>query len=151
MHQPRFEPRFAKGTPDRLVIGARHFDANDQVGELMLFTGLAQLTDSQFELHALVLDRCRRDEHSAIEVGQHPLRTGLGAIDGDDAEALGPNFLDARLDYAARFAEHGLPESAGSTPRAFFARLDGCNHSNGLLVVKRIVKHFPQRQLEWFF
>ena len=43
-----------------------------------------------------VLDDGGGYEDAAVEVGEHPLGAGLGAVDGDDAEVLRPDGLDAR-------------------------------------------------------
>ena len=43
----------------------------------------------------------------SIEIGEHPFGTGLGAIDGDDAEVLGPDLLDPGMDRARGLGDRG--------------------------------------------
>jgi len=118
------------------MIGARHFDAHDQVLQVMLLAGLSQLADGEVELRALMFDGRWWDENFTVEVGEHPLGSGFGTIDGDDAKVFGSDLLDSRLDHTVWFAENSLTEFTGSTACAFFARLNLCSHSNGLLVKK---------------
>ena len=56
-----------------------------------------------------VLDDGRGDEDAAVEVGEHPLGAGLGAVDGDDAEVLRPDGLDPGVDRA-----EGLVDDLGA-------------------------------------
>ena len=69
-----------------------------------------------------VLDDSDRDEDAAVEIGEQGVGTGLGGVDGEDAEVLGTDGLNARTEDAVRFAEvDGLLVSTGAT-------LFGCTH-----------------------
>jgi hypothetical protein len=86
-----------EGPFDRLVVMAGPLDGDDEVVEPMVVDGVTELRDGALEPVAVVgnLDGC--DQDLAEEIGEHPLGPGLGAIDVDDAEVLGPDPLDARM------------------------------------------------------
>src|SRR5206468_10451081 len=44
-------------------------------------------------------------EHTAVEVGEEVAGARLGTVDGDDAEVLGPDGLDARREEAVGFLQ----------------------------------------------
>src|SRR5262249_8115316 len=75
------------------------------------------------ESGAGVLDRGQRNQDAAIEVGEHPVGAGLGRVDGDDAEVLGADRLDARGQEAAGLAEVLAP--LGAAGPASCARAHG--------------------------
>jgi hypothetical protein len=65
-----------------------------------------------------------RQEDLAVEVDEHPLGASLGAVDGDDAEVLGADVLNARVDDAA-----GLLQDIGTGLAATPAG-QGSGHDN---------------------
>lgn len=48
-----------------------------------------------------VVELGRPDEDVPVEVSEHPFGARLGAVDGDDAEVLGSDLLNAGMDRAA--------------------------------------------------
>ena len=64
-----------------------------------------------------MLDDGEGDEDAAVEVGEHPVGAGLGRVDGDDAEVLGSDGLDARGEEAVGFAEVLAPVGAAASGR----------------------------------
>jgi hypothetical protein len=103
---PGLEAGGGEGALDEAMLAASAFDGDDQVAEVVRLEGLAELSDGGGEGGAVVLDDGRRDEDLAVEVGKHPLGAGLGTVDGDDAEVLGPDLLNARMDGARRFVQN---------------------------------------------
>src|SRR5690242_3867996 len=87
------------------MIRAGLLDGDDRVAEVMLGDGAPEVIDGGVESRAGVLDGGQGDEDAAIEVGEQPGGAGLGRVDGDDAEVLGPDGLDARGDQAVGLAE----------------------------------------------
>jgi hypothetical protein len=67
--------------------------------------GFPELRDGRVEGGAVVIHPSSREQDIAVEVGQHPLGASLGRIDGDDAEVLGPDRLDAGVDDPAGLLE----------------------------------------------
>jgi hypothetical protein len=144
MHESRFAARLAKGPLHGPMIGARHFDGHDVVANAVLLAGFAKLNRGQLQLGLLMLDDTWRDEHLAIEVAQHPLRTGLRAIHRDDAESLRPDGPHPLVDDPLGFAKCSLSN------RAISARFTLCNHSNGSCSGKEVKFSSHSVQLEWF-
>ena len=62
----------------------------------------------------VVLDGGQGDEGAAVEVGEQPGGAGLGRVDGDDAEVLGADGLDARGQEPVGFAEVLAPVGAAA-------------------------------------
>jgi hypothetical protein len=87
------------------VVDARPLDGDDDVGQGVLVDRPADRGDHGIEALAVVLDDGGRDEDAAVEVGEHPLGAGLGAIDSDDAEVLGPDRPDAGVERPGRLGE----------------------------------------------
>src|SRR5262249_28074118 len=67
--------------------------------------GPLEVVDGGVESRAGVLDDGQGDEDAAVEVGEQPVGAGLGRVDGDDAEVLGSDSLDARGEQAVGLAE----------------------------------------------
>ena len=96
------------------MVPAGAFDGDQEVLEVVAAGGLADGGDGLSEGGAVVLDGGGRDEDVAVEVGKHPLGAGLGAIDGDDAEVLRADLLDARVEGAARLLDDVGGAGAGT-------------------------------------
>ena len=111
---PRLEAGGGEGAADRPVIGAGLLDGDDEVAEVVGGDRLAQGRDGPVEAGPRVFDDGLGDEDAAVEVGEQPVGAGLGGIDGDDAEVLGADGLDARGEDAVGFAE--VDDRIVSTP-----------------------------------
>ena len=111
MDDADLESRGGDGTLDRAVVAAGPFDDHDQVADLG--RSRAERTLDRRANPAGLLDHGGSDEDAAVEVGEHPFGTGLGAIDGDDTEVLGSDPLDTGTDHAT-----SLVDGLGSGSRA---------------------------------
>jgi hypothetical protein len=103
--QPRLEAGGAEGTLDGAVVLAGELDEDDEVAQVVLLLGAAEAIDGGLEVAAGVGQGGGLEQDVAVEVGEQPLGAGLGAVDGDDAEVLGPDLLDAGDQLAARLLE----------------------------------------------
>ena len=77
----------------------------------MVGDGLSESREGKVEVGPGVFDEGRGNECSAIEVGQHPFRAALGAVDADDPEVLGAGGLDSWVQGAVGFMD---PEVASA-------------------------------------
>jgi len=84
---------------------------------------LPDLSNRPIQTGAVVFDDGWRDDDVAVEVTQHPFGPGLGTIDTDNAEVLGPYLLHPRVDDPARFLQDLL--GPGSRPFATASRSHG--------------------------
>ena len=94
-----------EGPLHRAMIAAGLLDGDDEVAEAVLGDSPPELGDGGVEPRAGGLDGGEGDEDAAVEVGEQPGGAGLGAVDGDDAEVLGSDGLDARGQEASGFTE----------------------------------------------
>jgi hypothetical protein len=76
------------------------------------------------ERSAIVFNDSRRDEDTSVEVGQHPLGSGLGTVHGDDSEVLRADGLYPGGENAAGFTK--VAALARTTSRTIAARK--CTH-----------------------
>ena len=90
---------------------------------------LPDLGNSCFQGGAVMLDDGRRDDDVAVEIAEHPLGTGLGTINADDAEVFGPYLLDARMNDAARLLQD-LLGTGPRRPRPFATSCRGHGHAS---------------------
>ncbi len=139
MNQPRFDTRLAESSLDRPVVGSRHLDRDDRIADAVLLARLFALDGGQLHLRPGMLDFRRRHEHLSKEVTQHPLRPGLGTVNGDDSKPLRSYLFHPRLDDSVGFAKSGWTVCAG------FARIVLSSHSNCLLFGEKGFLLFPQR------
>ncbi len=95
------------GALDRRVVVAGALDGDDRIAEVMLGRGAADPGGEVAEPLAGMLDGSGLNYDISIEIGEHPFGTGLGAIDGDDAEVLGPDLLDPGMDRARGLGDRG--------------------------------------------
>jgi len=72
--------------------------------------GLTELVDRGVESGSVMREQRGRHQDVAVEISEHPLGARLGAIDRDDAEVLGADLLDARVECAA-----GLLQNVGTS------------------------------------
>jgi hypothetical protein len=86
------------------VITAGAFDGDETVAELVLSKGSADLRNGGIEIGSCVRDYGGLDEQSPVKIGEEKLGADLGAIKADDAEPVGSDLLDARMEHTARFA-----------------------------------------------
>ena len=122
MNDPRLEAGGGVGVQDRPVIGTGLFDGDDEVTEAVSDDRLTQLGDGLLEAVLGVLDDRDRDEDTAVEIGEHGVGTGLGGVDGQDAEVLGTGGLNAWGEDTMRFAQvDGLAVSARATALWWYA------------------------------
>jgi hypothetical protein len=99
------------------VIASGAFDGDDQVREGVPVPGVAQGPQRRLEAGLVVVDDGRRHEDSAVEVGEHPFGSGLGAVDADDPEVLWPDGLDPWMKDAPRLVDDvGLSSTAFLRP-----------------------------------
>jgi hypothetical protein len=118
--------QIAIGQSRRPVIGAGHLHGHDMVFQLVLLASLLELQDGELHRHPLHLDLRGFDQHASVEIAEHPLESGLGAVDGDNAKMLRPDRQYPGLDDAVWFAQNDWTLFAG------FARVAFCSHSNCL-------------------
>jgi hypothetical protein len=107
MKDSRLETGGGEGALHEAVIAAGAFDGDEAVAELVVGEGLADVGDGGVEVVAIVSDDGGRDEDAAIEVGKKQLGARLGAVEAEDAKVFGSDVLDARMKYAAGFADAG--------------------------------------------
>jgi hypothetical protein len=98
MDDAGLEPGGGDGALDREVVVAGAFGGDDEVAEIMIGRGLADASDEVIEIRSGVQDVGWSNEDVTIEISEHPFGFGFGAIDGDDTEVLGPDFLDPGMD-----------------------------------------------------
>ena len=103
-----------EGALDDVVIAAGAFDGDQAVVEVVAAMAWRMAAMAAVEGGAVVFDGGGRDEDVAVEVGKHPFGAGLGAVDGDDAEVLGADLLDARVEGAARLLDDVGGAGAGT-------------------------------------
>ena len=109
MDQADLEPRGVAGPLDGEVVSPGPLDGDDEVGDAGPGDGLADRPGHGLEARPGVLDDGGGYDDAAVEVGEHPLGAGLGAVDGDDAEVLRPDGLDPGVDRA-----EGLVDDLGA-------------------------------------
>jgi hypothetical protein len=105
MHDTRFQTSLLKSAQDKLVIPTRALDGDDQVTKMVLSQSMTDPRDRGGESGSVMLDQSGRNEDVSIEIGEHPFGTGFGTVHADDAESLGPDFLDPRMNDAARLVD----------------------------------------------
>jgi hypothetical protein len=108
--QAGLELRGVAGPLDGEVVSPGPLDGDDEVGDTGPGEGLADRPDHGLEARPGMLDDGRGYDDAAVEVGEHPLGAGLGAVDGDDAEVLRPDGLDPGVDRA-----EGLVDDLGAS------------------------------------
>src|SRR5207249_4829385 len=83
-----------EGALDGSVVASCALDGDDVVLDAVLVQGLVEEPHGGLQTGLIMLDDGGRDEDPAVEVGEHDFGAGLGAIDAEDAEALGSDGLD---------------------------------------------------------
>lgn len=126
------EPGIGEGPPDRLVVMTGPLHGDDEVVEPVVQNGLSELLESGSKPGLSVWNLDGGDQDLAEEVGEHPLGPGLGAIDADDTEVVGPDPLDAGMQGSGGLVDL-MPALPATTPEAgrnshgidLYARADG--------------------------
>ena len=85
VHDPDLEACLGKGTLDGGVVVSRPLDDHDLIPDPELLQSGAEVPDHGSEACLGVLNLGGWNENPAVEIGEHPLGPGLGAIDTDDA------------------------------------------------------------------
>jgi hypothetical protein len=93
----------AEGALHGTVVFAGACDEHDEIAKLVLCLGLAEPVDGGMEVRAGMVERRGLQEDMAVEVGEEVTGPRLGAIEGDDAEVIGADGLDARLSWLLAF------------------------------------------------
>jgi hypothetical protein len=96
-----------EGALDETMVTTGAFDGDDAIEELVLGEGLACDGDGVVECGLVVRDRRGRDEDTSVEVGEEEFGVPFAAVKAEDAEVLGSDLLDARVDDATWFG-HGV-------------------------------------------
>ena len=131
------------------VVDARPLDGDDHVAQAVTSDRLADLGDHGVEAMPVVFDHGGWDEDAAVEVGEHPLGASLGTIDGHDAEVLGSDLLDPRMERPGRLGDGEI------APRSTCPRLEFGSHANtswerdGESPIYRKVVRMAQREEEF--
>ena len=107
MDDAGLEPGGVGDALDRQVIVAGALDGDDEIAEVMVGHGARDAGDEVVEPLTGMLDDGGVDEDVAIEIGEHPFGSGLGAIDGDDTEVLGADLLDPGVDGTRGLGDRG--------------------------------------------
>jgi hypothetical protein len=79
------------------------FDEDDEIAEVVLFTGLANAVDGGVEVAAGMVESGGLQEDAAVEVGEEVAGASLGAVEGDDAKVFRADGLDAGDELAIGF------------------------------------------------
>ena len=108
MDEAGLEPGGGEGPLDGEVVAAGPLDGDDEVAEAGSATA-SRIVGPWPRVPRGCARRRWRYEDAAVEVGEHPFGAGLGAVDGDDAEVLGPDGLDPGVDGA-----EGLVDDLGA-------------------------------------
>ena len=102
MDDADLEARPAEAALDRPVIAAGALDDHDHVLDAVPGHGVTDGRHGGVEAGPVVLDGGRLEQDTAVEVGEHHPGAGLGAIDAHQAEVLGTDRLDARVNDTPR-------------------------------------------------
>src|SRR5258708_2676740 len=100
-----------EGALDDSMVATGAFDGDDAVVELVLGEGLAGEGDGVVEGGPVVRDGGGRDEDAGIEVSEEELGVSFAAVEAEDAEVIGSDLLDARVEDAARLGDRELTAS----------------------------------------
>jgi hypothetical protein len=99
------EGRGAEGALDEAMVAAGSFNDDEQVLEVVVVHGLAELSDRVGEAGAVVDEALRLEEEGAEEVGKHPLGIVFVAIKAGEAEVAGTGSFDAIVEVTAGLVE----------------------------------------------
>jgi hypothetical protein len=113
MEDPGLEAGGREGALHQAMIAAGALDGDEAIAELVPLEGLADLDDGSVEGGSGVLDLGGREEDTAVEIGQQELGANLGTVEAEDAEVLGADLLDARMEDAPRLTDGAGSRTAG--------------------------------------
>ena len=105
MNDAGFKTGAGKGSLSRQVIVSSPLNDHDDVLNVVLLLGLADLLRGETKTRTAVLHRLWFDEDVSKVIGHHPGGAMFGWIDADDAEMLAPHFLNTRTDDAVWFLQ----------------------------------------------
>ena len=74
-----------------------------------------------------MFDKGGADEDAAVEVGEHPLGAGLGAVDGDDPEVLRTDGLDTWGDAPCGFPRWATSDGPATERRGLVVNMAGAS------------------------
>src|SRR5271163_2462350 len=100
-----FDLRFGEGALNRAVVASGTLDDGDQVFDAMPGHGIADSLQGCLEASLVVLDGGRFHKDPTIEVSEHHLGAGLGAIHTEKGEMVRTGRLDAWMNHATRFVD----------------------------------------------
>ena len=141
VYSASLEPGVGEGPLDRLMVAAGPFHGDDEVVEVVVHDGLTEACDGGLEAVTGVGDYERFDQNIAEEVGEHPLGPGLGAVDADDAEVLGPDLLDTGMDSSCGLVD--LCRHCRRRRRAGTGTAMGWTSTRGLMALPRFSRGSP--------
>ena len=113
MNDACVEPRFAERPVDRLVVDAGHLDGHNGVSQSFCLASLRDQLRHRFQSASGMLYGGRFDKDLAKEIAEHPFRSSLGAVDGDNAEVLRPDGLHPLLNLAGRLPNKSFLRARG--------------------------------------
>src|ERR1700679_105176 len=119
MKHADFDPPCDEGTLDWAVVAPRPLNDGDLVLDAVLCQGIADALQRRLEGNSVVLDAGRFHENSTVEIGDHDLRSPLGAIDADKGKILGADRSDTWMNHAL-WLVHRV--RSGLTSRLVFRR-----------------------------
>jgi hypothetical protein len=107
-----------EGTLDEAMVTAGAFDDDEEITEVVVADGLAELLDGVVEGGPVMVKALGRKEHGTEEVSKHPLRIGFVAIEAGDAEVGGSGLFDAVVEVAAGLVQGGVAVGRGLSASA---------------------------------
>jgi hypothetical protein len=116
MDVPSLKPGGREGALRRQVVDTGLFDGDDEIAEVVVRNGLPQCGDGLLEALPRRFDGDGFHEDAAVKIGEHPLGTCLGTIDGHDAEVLRGGLLDPRMERAGRLDNRTGARGATASP-----------------------------------
>lgn len=105
VHEPGFELGELASALEVAVVGAGHFDCDDEIANVVLLALRANASDGMLELGSGVFDHGGRQKDLAVEIEEGELGAELGDIDADDAEVFGPDGLNAGRERTMRLGD----------------------------------------------
>ena len=117
-----------EGPLGRVMEPAGALDDDDHIFDRTHFDLNINCLDGLAEAAGVVLQYSGWDEHVSLEVGHHPLGPRLGGVDGDDGEVLGPDGLDAGVEWITPWgvgSREAEPRERGERGGVVGADMDG--------------------------
>jgi hypothetical protein len=118
----------AEGALDGSVVASGALDDGNEIAELVIAHGLAEVGDGLFKRWARVFESAWAEEEVAEEVGQHPLGIAFVAIEASDAEVGGAGAFDAVVEITMGLVQDRVAPGGAGVLIAF------SGHENSLRV-----------------